>query len=271
MLTKKVVWFRLNLPRNPLSSLWANLFRVPTCRPYRFIVALCFASTIALSQPPAKPAYEVASIHVATPKPGPSQLGCNGTRFMANTPLAVILSWAFEVGQFQLEGLPEWTVRERYEIQASMRSPLAEKDCKRMVQGLFEDRFQLRVARSLQKVSGYRLVRGKKGPKVVQVGTALAKTDGRAVINGFPLGGEQGVSMGRLTEFLSTIPFIQKPVVDATELNGTFQFSLSFAPFDENGADIFTAVQEQLGLKLEASNVEVEVVKVERIERPEPN
>jgi uncharacterized protein (TIGR03435 family) len=240
-------------------SLWANVF------------AVCFASTIALSQPPAKPDFEVASIRVFTPQGGTWQLGCKGTRFMANAPLAVILQWAFDVGPFQLEDLPDWTNRERYEIQASMRGPLGEKDCKRMVQGLFEDRFQLRVTHSLRKVSGYRLVRGKNGPKVVQAGTASAKADGRAVMNGHPLPGEQGVSMGRLAEVLSTFPFIQKPVVDATELDGVFQFSLNFAPFDENAPDIFTALQEQLGLKLEASNVEIEVVKVERIERPGPN
>lgn len=190
---------------------------------------------------------------------------------MTNSPLRGILQWAFDVGPFQLEGLPDWTIRELYEIQASTSGPLGEKDCKRMVQGLFEDRFQLRVARSLRKVSGYRLVREKNGPKVVQVGTASAKTDGRAVMNGYPLSGEQGVSMGRLAEVLSTFPFIRKPVVDATELDGTFQFSLNFAPFDENAPDIFTALQEQLGLKLEASNVEVEVVRVERIERPSSN
>jgi uncharacterized protein (TIGR03435 family) len=254
------------------SFLWANVFSGPTCRPYRFIVAVCFASTIALSQPPARPDFEVASIRVFTPQPGPWQLGCNGARFMANAPLAVILQWVFDVGPFQLEGLPDWTNREHYEIQASISGPLSEKDCKRMVQGLFEDRFQLRVTRSLRKVSGYRLVRGRNGPKVAQVGTPLATTDGRAVMNGYPLPGEQGVSMERLAEVLSTIPFIRKPVVDATELDGTFQFSLSFARFpDENAPDIFTAVQEQLGLKLEASNVEIEVVKVERIERPGPN
>ena len=190
---------------------------------------------------------------------------------MSNAPLRAVLQWAFDVGLFQLEGLPDWTIRELYEIQASTTAPLGEKDCKRMVQGLFEDRFQLRVTHSLQKVSGYRLVRGKNGPKVVQVGTASARPDGRAVVNGYPLSGEPGVSMGRLAEMLSIIPFIRKPVVDATELDGTFQFSLKFAPFDENGADVFTALQEQLGLKLEASNVEIEVVKVERIEHPGPN
>jgi len=254
------------------SSLWANVFSGPACRPYRFIVAICFASTIALSQPPPEPDFEVASIRAATPRPGPSQLGCNGIRFMTNAPLRAILQWAFDVGPFQLEGLPDWPSRKLYEIQASTSGPLGEKDCRRMVQGLFEDRFQLRVTHSLRKVSGYRLLRGKNGPKVVQAGTASAKTDGRAVMNGHPLPGEKGVSMGRLAEVLSTFPFIQKPVVDATELDGVFQFSLSFAPFDENAPDIFTALQEQLGLKLEAaSNVEIEVVKVERIERPGPN
>jgi uncharacterized protein (TIGR03435 family) len=235
------------------------------------VVAARFASTMALSQPSAKPEFEVASIRVISPQGGPTQLGCKGTRFLANPPLYVILQWAFDVGQFQLEGLPDWTSRERYEIQASTSSPLGEKDCKRMVQGLFEDRFQLRVTRSPRKVSGYRLVRAKNGPKVVQAGTALAKPDGRAVMNGNPLPGDQGISMGRLAEILSNFPFIRKPVVDATELEGTFQFSLSFEPFDQNAPDVFTALQEQLGLKLEASNVEIEVVKVERIERPSPN
>ena len=138
--------------RDAGSSLWANVFSGPVCRPYRFIVAVCFASTIALSQPPPKPDFEVASIRAATPRPGPSQLGCNGTRFMTNAPLRAILQWAFDVGPFQLEGLPDWTSRELYEIQASTSGPLGEKDCRRMVQGLFEDRFQLRVTHSLRKV-----------------------------------------------------------------------------------------------------------------------
>ena len=68
----------------------------------------------------------------------------------------------------------------------------------------------------------------------------------------------------------------RRPVIDRTGLTGDFEFELEFAPFnataaDSTAPDLFTAIQEQLGLKLESARAPVEVLVVDRAERPSEN
>lgn len=86
----------------------------------------------------------------------------------------------------------------------------------------------------------------------------------------------EGVTVSGLTFYLSQI--LQRPVIDKTALSGRFDVHLEYAPSDrpageplENSPDIFTAVQEQLGLKLEAGKGPVERLIIDRVERPSEN
>ncbi len=142
-----------------------------------------------------------------------------------------------------------------------------------MVQTLFEERFKLVLSREVQQAAAYDLVVGKNGPKMHEVNSDSEKADG-AIINGFPFGGpgSKGVAMSQLADFLYRTPFIGRPVIDKTGLKGIYEFKLDFSRAPGDGApDVFTALQEQLGLKLESTKAQIEKLVVRRIERPSEN
>jgi uncharacterized protein (TIGR03435 family) len=138
-----------------------------------------------------------------------------------------------------------------------------------MMQALLFDRFKLSVHRETKSVQGYALVAAKNGPKITPVENAGGHiSDAR---NGnFKL---QRTTMDQFAENLSYQ--LKQPVVDQTGLAGVFTFNLTFTPDREvnaksvqnGGASIFTALQEQLGLKLEARKVPVEILVVDHCEK----
>ena len=138
-----------------------------------------------------------------------------------------------------------------------------------MVQELLADRFKLQVHRETREVRGYSLVIAPKGPKVREIARGAPDQGEGAMINGYPVRDESGtgVTMSRLARFLAAVPLIRMPVVDNTGLKGMYSFTLDFARVPEDDApDIFTALQEQLGLRLESRNIPQEFL--DRAEKP---
>ena len=179
-----------------------------------------------------------------------------------------------------------------------------------MLQDLLEDRFKLRTHRETREMPVYalRLARsdGKlgEGLKPSAIDCAAMRGRGRGGRMGPPPGppplGERpqcgmrvapnqvlagGVALTQLTQMLSQ--FTQRIVVDRTGLSGNFDIDLSFTPermpqgppppgapplnIDPNGPSLFTALQEQLGLKLESDKAPVEVLVIDHVERPTPD
>ncbi|HUP40091.1 MAG TPA: TIGR03435 family protein, partial [Vicinamibacterales bacterium] len=177
-----------------------------------------------------------------------------------------------------------------------------------MLQDLLEDRFKLRVHRETRELPVYALTFAKtdrtlgQGLRASTVGCA-AVMRGRGARGGPPPGppppGERpqcgmrvapnqvlagGVSLAQLTQMLSQ--FTQRIVLDRTGLDGNFDIDLTFTPermpqgapppgappltIDPNGPSLFTALQEQLGLKLESERAPVEVLVIDHVERPTP-
>jgi uncharacterized protein (TIGR03435 family) len=177
-----------------------------------------------------------------------------------------------------------------------------------MLQDLLEDRFKLRAHRETREVPIYALTLARSDQKL-GAGLRVSAIDcaamrGRGGRGGVPPGppaaGERptcgmrmaphevlagGVPLGQLTQVLSQ--FTQRIVVDRTGLEGTFDIDLRFTPdrlpqgppppgvplpsIDPNGPSLFTAVQEQLGLKLESERAPVEVLVIDHVERPTPD
>lgn len=175
-----------------------------------------------------------------------------------------------------------------------------------MLQDLLEDRFKLRVRLETREIPTYVLTLarndGKLGPAIkpstAECSDAMGRGRGRMAAP--PAPGERppcgmmmapghlragGVSMTQLTQVLSK--FTQRVVIDRTGLTGNYEFDLTFTPdrmpqgapppgvqlppIDPNGPSIFTAVQEQLGLKLDSQRAPSEVLVVEHVERPTPD
>jgi uncharacterized protein (TIGR03435 family) len=207
--------------------------------------------------------------------------------------------------------LPAWAETQTYEVHGKMSEAEAaefkklskdDQDLRRrqMLQSLLEERFRAKVHTEQKQMPAYELVVAKGGPKL-QPGTADPNApkdqDDKPVMRSFLRmtgpGKVQGQNFGmqQLANYLSQpMAGVGRLVVDKTGLTGKYNFSLEWAPdfsvmqhpggpmaappppqFDVTGPTIFTALQEQLGLKLQPGTGTVDVVVVDHVERPSDN
>ena len=221
------------------------------------------------------------------------------------TPIWV-LYWAF--GQkahppSYFSGLPDWANSERFDIIAKVSGTdvaawgcLADAEKQRMVRDVFATRFGLQYHTAVHQVPVYALVVvGKNGAKLTPA-KALSKSLTTPSANGFVMRPDQGwfgfsrsgvaagnMTMGEFAQQLSAMK-LGRPVQDRTELTGRYDFKLDFAPVSASPAspenvastpdalpDIFTAVQEQLGLKLAPSTGPVDTIVIDHMDKPSEN
>ncbi|HEY6345558.1 MAG TPA: TIGR03435 family protein [Bryobacteraceae bacterium] len=246
---------------------------------------------------PAAPAFDVTSVRVnkrahvpQVGQPPPrDRFGCSGNRFESiDNLLWRPIAWAYNVRFFQVSGMPRWaegSPEAFFDIQAVTEAPVSVEQCRVMVQTLLADRFKLVVHRETKELPVYALVLGKNGSKLKEASDLDPSTPE-------PVGGFVRIeksttrvsvrwSMAQLVDWLSlsTTRIDQRNVVDRTGLKGIYEFSLMYELFPEvaerlgrhDKPDVFTAVQEQLGLKLESRNEPFEVVVIDHLERPSEN
>jgi len=211
--------------------------------------------------------FEVASI-----KPDKSGDGGwiftygNGRLTASNASLWDSIRFAYGVKDYQIRG-PSWLKSEKYDINAKAESNAQDDQIMRMLQALLADRFNVSLHRETKMLPVYLLKTANSGPKLQPV----ESTDERDNFRPGEFTGES-ISMGSLSERLSRT--LDRPVVDKTGLSGVFDLELKWAPVDQPDSplpSIFTALQEQLGLKLESGNGPVEILVVDHAERPEEN
>lgn len=186
---------------------------------------------------------------------------------IGNWTLAGCIAAAWDLGPGQLSG-PAWLNSDRYDI-AAKTSPLAasqitQADLRIMLQALLVERFKLATHREMKELSSYALVVAKNGSKL----RASTGDQHLPVIFAPParlIG--QGSTMQGLALALSHAA--GRPAVDKTSIDGTFDFSLTYTRDDgaDNEPSIFTALQEQLGLRLELQKSQVEILVVDHAER----
>jgi uncharacterized protein (TIGR03435 family) len=198
------------------------------------------------------------------------------------------LMWnAYGVQDFQIVGGPAWTVTDRYDILARAGEEPAPEQLRPMLRNLLADRFKLKVQSAKRDMPIYALVvarpDAKAGPKLRPAdGACAAEGAGPAPGCGSTVGDgtlrTQGISMARLAGELTG--FVGRRVEDRTGLTGNFAIELDWSPdlqadagqAVQRAADarpsIFTALQEQLGLRLEPRTGPVEVIVIESVERP---
>jgi len=221
------------------------------------------------------PKFEVVSIK-PTPKERLYHLDrkCSNDRFVAfGMPLSFIIEWSYGLNDSRIFGLPEWVKawEAAYDFEAKSAAPMSESQCKVMVQSLLADRFRMTVHRETREVPAYLLVLGKRGHKLKEGGDGVTINGAR---NQF-LGESEpakGWPMSRLASFLSGQPGVNRPVIDKTGAGGTYSFSFTFSLRDgDDRPSIFSAVEDQLGLKLEPAKAPLEVLVVDHIEKASEN
>ena len=257
------------------------------------------------------PEFEVASVKANNSPTAPAMLsGATPGRFVAsNTPLRFIILYAYQLLDHQLIGAPDWTSTTGFDITGTYPPGRAatDHDVRLMVQKLLSDRFGLSVHREQREVPTYLLVLarsdGRLGPQLRRsdvdcekwIAEKRPKTDAGGPSPVTPSGKRAACMMMATRRFLSggtrtmdqlatTLQsMVGRPVVNRTGLTGAFDMDLQWTPVNDpraaSGSDagandspsIFAAVQEQLGLKLEARRDRFEVVIIDRVTRPTAN
>ena len=219
-----------------------------------------------------RPEFEVATI-----KPNHSGGGRSSTRltpgavFIENAPLRKCIALAYDANEDRDDAIagPDWLRFERYDIVAQFPPGTLLEQVRAMFQSLLADRFKLRMHTESRERPVYALVLGKKGPKLRE-----SAPDARAEFN--TSAGHLAVRAGTtaaLADRLSSAVFqLDRPVLDRTGLEGAWDFTLDWIPEsardpDAAGPSLFTALEEQLGLKIEAQKGRVEILVVDSIER----
>jgi uncharacterized protein (TIGR03435 family) len=264
----------------------------------RHRVSCLVVSALALLATPmraqtAGPAFEVASIKINTNPQAPRfYQAANDRLSIGNVTLRMLIPLAYGVDPDQISGGPEWIDKDRFDILAKAAVPFApETQWRAMLRTLLVDRFRLVVRREARPIDVLALVRvrqdGPLGNDLRRAATTceeLAKASpppadscGLVAANRADATGRmsvRGLPMDMLTRLLSGE--VEQPVRDETGLAGAFDWDLVFTPrrtpeIDANAPSIFTAVQEQLGLKLEARRGTRDVIVIEQVERPIPD
>lgn len=240
------------------------------------------------------PEFEVASIKLNKSGSGSSHSDFDHGRFTAtNEGIKGLIQYdAYGVAGPQIEGGPAWLASERFDIEAKVDDatavqmerlgPEERRQVKQqLIEQLLSDRFKLAVHWETRELPVYALVRAKGGAKLTP-STDTSGSSGTSSNRGRLKA--SGVTMTRLAETLTGIlnSEVGRIVIDRTGLEGRYNLTLEWSPEDGSssgassesqgsGASIFTALEEQLGLKLESSKGPVKVLVIDRVEQPSEN
>jgi uncharacterized protein (TIGR03435 family) len=237
----------------------------------------------------ANPSFEVATIKPSKPDDQRKAFIVRGNEFhIINQPLTQIVSFAYDVQAKQVIGLPEWAESDKYDIDGKPDGEGAPsgKQWKIMIQKLLADRFQFKFHKDKKELSVYVLSVSKTGEKMTKNDSAPNGLPG-LFFQGL---GKLNVRNALMSDFtgLMQSAVLDRPVVDQTGLAGRYDFSLNWTPDDSqfggmgakvppptDSADalpnLYTAIQEQLGLKLEATRAPADVMVIDHVEKPSAN
>ena len=240
--------------------------------------------------------YEVASIKPSTSGDFNSteNIGSHGIR-VVNATLYDIIKTAFDIrSDTQIEKLPEWARSARYTIEAkpdeatiallkTLSDEKGEDLSRAEMQHLLEDRFHLKVVRIRRERPVYALTIAKGGPKLKESApkprtedTSISSSDtgGSISFNGTHMTATDA-TMDLFTPMLSRLIDVDgRVVVDKTGLTKHYDWELSWSPDaaqDTSKPSLFTALQEQLGLKLEHDKAPIDIIVIDHLERPTEN
>jgi uncharacterized protein (TIGR03435 family) len=184
---------------------------------------------------------------------------------------------AYGVSEDRIVGGAKWVDDNRYDIDAKPDHPVGDDEFKFMLRSLLADRFMLTVHREVRNVSGYALIVAKGGVRAKLAPPDTPEDATNTTSGGIGRLNAKATSMQYLATRLTDV--LNAPVVDATRLDGYFDFDLKWTPDDATGASIdvsegpsfFTALQQQLGLKLEGRKVPTDILVLDHVALPAEN
>lgn len=270
-------------------------------KPISAAVGMFVAVTLSFAQTASRqPVFEVASIKPSDPfGRGRFQITPGGTLNVEASTLNLLIQFAYDVRDVQISGAPDWVSNLRYDVLAkpgdapngpSETNQSGVELMRARLQALLEERFNLRLHRDKKDLPAYALVVAKRGPKLKEDPSSDTREGsmqrGRGHLKAIK------IDMRFLAITLSRQ--VYRVVLNETGLQGTYDFELTWTPDAGLGRSsgaaiagtgqtqavaasgssepaIFTALQEQLGLKLEAKKEPVEVLVIDHVEKPSEN
>jgi uncharacterized protein (TIGR03435 family) len=224
----------------------------------------------------ANPSFEVATIKPSRPEEHGPRFRFEPRGFLVvHTSLSDLIKFSYGLQQSQIEGAPGWFTSEFYDISAvpGGEGEPSIQQWQSMVKTLMTDRFQLKFNYEKREQTVYVLTVAKGGPKLK---TSQGDPNEPAGL-GFGPPGNFGATNASMADFAEAMQqgVLDKPLVDQTGLAGKFDFRLTWTPDATASADappdLFTAIQEQLGLKLVSTKAPVDIFVISRVERPSAN
>lgn len=265
-------------------------FEVVSIRPGSHIATQC-------------PGGGLRAVGVICGGPGTSDPG----RFTGNgAPLRSLIQRAVGVQPLQLFG-PDWIASARYDIAAVIPAGATQEELKLMLQGMLEDRFKLKSHRETREFAAYNLVLAKGGLKLRETmatdacaigarpagkacpqgveyanGIAESSSDRGTILTAPPRDGGGGIQTGLGVTLADLAKSLQvtlrgSVVIDKTGLDGRYDFRYQFSPVDVGAAgefsapSLFTAIEKDLGLKLEPTKTKLDCIVIDHIEPPSEN
>ena len=256
----------------------------------RSLCLLLLAAGTAAAQPTT---FDVASIKPNAANDNPVMIGMHpGGRFTASgVTLRQLINQAYNVRDFQVTNGPGWIAAERYDVNAKaegLPDRVPPEQLRPMLRALLAERFQLKVHTETKEMPVYALVQGKNGTKLTpskaEQGRSMMRM-GRGQLNGTK------IPMKLLTMQLAQQ--LRRSVIDKTELKDEYDVTLEWTPepgqgggpfggppppdggkmpaAGSSGPTIFTALQEQLGLRLESAKGPVEIIVIDHVTKPSEN
>ena len=241
---------------------------------YMTVLKFCLVSALMAQSRPGI-AFDVASVKPSSPTT-PSTSDIEPRRFRCtNKTVAWLMGIAYKVQDSQLLSAPDWVRSVGFDIDAKIEvsgiGSAAEMDLAPLLRNLLEDRFRLKFHREDRPATVYSLVVAKDGPRLKSSQT-LNPSMGNSLQDGKMVLKADGLSLAGLAGFLSR--HADGPVTDKTGLTGLYDLTLEWSPDsgpDSPAGSIFSALPEQLGLKIEATKGSLSVVVIDSVERPSEN
>lgn len=260
------------------------------------------------ADPQQQPEFEVASIKQRTGERVSFTGPISPDRFYRPDVTAKdLVRFAYDLWEFQVAGAPDWTTAERWSVDAKAAGPQRPAEMRALVQTLLVNRFALKAHRETRELAVYDMVLSRRDgslgenikPSILDCRPFLdglrPREESPVDDHGMPLcsngarwssgvitprlNGQPISALSRLLE-----PMVGRRVIDRTNLQGNFDIELTFAddaipgmpPLPpgttrRDGPSLFTALQEQLGIRLEGTRGPVEVLVIDSVERPTPD
>lgn len=235
----------------------------------------------------ANPSFEVATIKPSKPDAPGFGIFVRGRQLSTlNTTVSDMVTFAYGLHARQIVGAPTWFEQDKYDVLAvpAGEGQPNDRQWRTMLQKLLADRFRLVFHRDKKELSAYAIVVVEK--TVAKLAKSADDPSGLPAL-GFRALGNLNARNSAMTDFAGLLQamVLDRPVVDQTALSGRFDFTLLWTPdqseFGGRGPaatndlnappGLFTAIQEQLGLKLDPTKAMVDVLVIDRVERPTPD